>query len=186
LTNQGATADLADLLARSALGERDAFAALYRASAGRLFALALRILKRRDLAEEVLQDSFVKIWHHAGDYRPERAAPYTWLATIVRNRALDALRAAPPEDAGGDDASFDLRRDEDPGPLELAMASQDARALARCMETLAPPQRRMIAASFLQGLSHSELAKAAGEPIGTVKTWIRRGLQQLRRCLAPD
>jgi RNA polymerase sigma-70 factor (ECF subfamily) len=175
--------DLAALLARTALGERAAFAELYRAAGAKLFGFALRILTRRDLAEECLQEAFVSIWRHAGEFRPDRAQPMTWMTTIVRNRALDMLRAAPPEDGLGEEETMEQWAAADLGPLERAVASQEARALMRCLERLAPRQRQAIALGFFHGLAHEELARRLAQPLGTVKTWIRRGLQQLKNCL---
>lgn len=178
-----APADLADLLARSALGDRHAFAELYRHTSGKLYGLAMRVVRRSDLAEEVLQDAFINIWRHAGDFRPERAGAFTWMAAVVRNRALDLLRAAPREDSLGDDESPDDWAGDDPGPLDQAVASDEARALLNCLERLMPRERQVISLSYFRGLTHEELARHIEEPLGSVKTWIRRGLQQLRRCM---
>lgn len=175
------------LLARVAIGDRQALRALYDQAGSKLFGLALRITSRRDVAEDVVQESFVSIWHHAGDYRPQLAAPMTWMTTIVRNRALDALRrtaaarlasATPLDDA----PEADLR-DESAGPAELAQASQQARALNRCLQRLDQAQRQAVVLAYLQDFSHSELAERMHAPLGTVKSWIRRGLDRLRACL---
>jgi RNA polymerase sigma-70 factor (ECF subfamily) len=171
---------LAELLARTALRDQSAYEALYRATAPKLFGFALRILQRRDVAEDCLQDAFVSIWHRAGDYRADRAQPFTWMAAIVRNRALDFLRAAPRtrEIAGEED--LDAFQSDAPEP---GVGVEDAHALRRCLETLPAPHRQAIALSYFRGLAHAELAKSLAEPLGTVKTWIRRGLMQLRQCL---
>ncbi|WP_225934406.1 MULTISPECIES: sigma-70 family RNA polymerase sigma factor [unclassified Cupriavidus] len=175
------------LLGRVAIGDRQALRAVYDLSAAKLFGLALRITRKRDLAEDVVQESFVSIWHHAGDYRPQLAAPMTWMTTIVRNRALDALRrtatarlasATPLDDAPESDLA-----DTAAGPAELAQASQQARALNRCLQRLEHGQRQAIMLAYLQDMSHSELAERMHAPLGTIKSWIRRGLERLRACL---
>lgn len=175
--------ELAELLSRTALRDQIAYEALYRATAAKLFGLALRILRKRELAEDCLQDAFVSIWDRAGDYRLDRAQPFTWMAAIVRNRALDMLRAAPAyREVAGDDQLDDWAVERS-NPLEDAAASDEARALLRCLETLPAKHRQAIALSYFRGLAHAELAKNLAEPLGTVKTWIRKGLMQLRRCL---
>ncbi|WP_137718334.1 sigma-70 family RNA polymerase sigma factor [Methylobacillus flagellatus] len=171
------------LLNRSGQGDRAAFAALYQATSAKLFGLALRILHRRDLAEEAIQDVYVKIWHHAPSYRADKAAVMTWMTTITRNRCLDLLRSLPPEHGLNEEQSFDEWASDDLGPLEKATSNSEARALLQCMKQLAPLQRQAIALSYFQGMAHEQLARQLVQPIGTVKTWIRRGLQVLRSCM---
>lgn len=175
---------LAGLLARCALRDQRAFADLYRHTSSKLFGVALRILRRQDWAEEVLQESYVNIWNHAGDYVARKSAPLTWMTSIVRNRCLDWLRR-PQFEATGDeyDVAVDAWRDERPGPMESLAASADAAALARCLEQLEARQRQSIMLAFFHGLSHSELAGHLQQPLGTVKTWVRRGLERLKGCL---
>lgn len=175
--------ELAELLSRTALRDQVAYEALYRATAAKLFGFAFRILKRRELAEDCLQDAFVSVWHRASDYRIDRAQPFTWMAAIVRNRALDMLRAAPNyrEFAAGDE--LEAWQSESPNAIEEASAGDEARALRRCLESLPATHRQAIALSYFRGLAHAELAKNLAAPLGTVKTWIRKGLMQLRRCL---
>lgn len=174
---------LEDLLLAVAGGERDAFAALYRASAPQLFALALRILKRRDAAEEVLQEAFVNVWRHAVDYRPERGTAMGWMATIVRNRALDRLRRARPEtplEAAPERHSW---ADPAPDPLASATMSESARRLDTCLEQLEEGPRHAIRLAYYEGLTHEALSARLGAPLGTVKSWVRRGLIRLKTCL---
>jgi RNA polymerase sigma-70 factor (ECF subfamily) len=173
-------ASLDDLLARTALRDQTAYHALYQATAPKLFGFALRILKRRELAEECLQDAFVSVWYRAGDYRSERAQPFTWMAAIVRNRALDMLRATPVYQDIADDEALDALQSDAVAPPD---AADETQALRRCLETLPAAHRQAIALSYYRGLAHAELAKSLREPLGTVKTWIRRGLMQLKRCL---
>ena len=169
------------LVARSALGDRAAFRELYQATAPKLFAVALRILRREDWAEEVLQECYVSVWRHAAEYNAGRAAPLTWMTSIVRNRCLDWLRRPNPEPLP-DGALEDLESGS-PGPLARLEGARDSAALARCLRGLDARQRQAIALAFFDGLSHAELAKHLREPLGTVKTWVRRGLARLRSCL---
>jgi len=175
--------ELADLLFRTGQGDRQAFATLYQATSAKLFGFALRILSRRDLAEEALQDAFVNIWHHAAGYRPDKAAVMTWMTTIVRNRCLDLLRALPAEKQLAEDQSFDEWASDDLSPMEIAAAGSEARALLNCMNQLAPLQRQAIALSYFHGMAHEQLAQQLIQPLGTIKTWIRRGLQMLKTCM---
>jgi RNA polymerase sigma-70 factor (ECF subfamily) len=174
---------LEQLLGRAALGERAAFQELYRATAPKLFGVALRILRREDWAEEVLQECYVSIWTHAPDYRPGLAAPMTWMTSIVRNRCLDWLRRPRPEIADEDGALTEAAESDNPGPLALLERTKSAHALNRCLGELEPRQRQAIALAFYDGLSHAELASHMREPLGTVKTWVRRGLLKLKACL---
>jgi RNA polymerase sigma-70 factor (ECF subfamily) len=178
-------AQLAALLAQCALGNQPAFAELYRATAPKLFGVAVRILRREDWAEDVLQECYVSIWNHAADYTAARSAPLTWMTSIVRNRCLDWLRRPRPEAGGEDyDSVAEAWAADVPGPVEQLLAAADARALARCLVQLDSKQRQSITLAFFHGLSHSELAAHMREPLGTVKTWVRRGLERLRGCLS--
>jgi RNA polymerase sigma-70 factor (ECF subfamily) len=171
---------LEDLLARSAQGDRAAFRRLYQASAAKLYGVALRILKRGDWAEEVVQECFVSIWARAGDYRAGLSAPMTWMTSIVRNRCLDWLRRPAPEVSSD---MLDEVEGDHPGPLAALERVKDAEALARCLGALDARQRQAIALAFYDGLSHTELASHLRQPLGTVKTWVRRGLLRLKSCL---
>lgn len=178
---------LHSLLAAVALGDRTAFRTLYNATSARLFGFALRILKRKELAEEATQDAFVSIWHAAPSYQAYLSAPITWMATIVRNKALDVRRrqraSAETEFGPHDYDPINALQDVAAGPQERAQLSQDAQVLASCMERLAGRQRQAIGMAYLHDLSHSEVAAQLSLPLGTVKTWIRRGLERLRDCL---
>jgi RNA polymerase sigma-70 factor (ECF subfamily) len=173
---------LAALLARTALGDRAAFAELYAATRAQLFAVSLRIVRESGLAEEVLQDSFVSIWSHARDYAAARSAPTTWMTAIVRNRSLDVVRRTR-EEPDIDDALAANLVDESAAPADDVERRARAHTLRTCMEELEPEQRQSIALAFHHGLTHSELAQHLRRPLGTVKTHIRRGLLRLRDCL---
>ena len=174
---------LAGWLASCARRDRAAFASLYEATAAKLYGVALRILRREDWAEEVLQECYVSIWTHAPDYRAGLAAPMTWMTSIVRNRCLDWLRKPRLEVADEDGAFTESAESENPGPLAQLERAKDAQALARCLKGLEARQRQAIALAFYDGLSHAELASHMREPLGTVKTWVRRGLLRLKDCL---
>jgi RNA polymerase sigma-70 factor (ECF subfamily) len=175
---------IAELMARCALRDQRAFAELYRQTSAKLYAVAIRILKRNDWAEEVLQESFVNIWNHIVDYSSVRSAPMTWMTAIVRNRALDWLRR-PNLERG--DQNYDLlvesMPDDAPGPDIALGNSRDALALAECLKQLSGNQRQTIMLAYAHGLSHGELAEHLKQPLGTVKTWIRRGLERLKGCM---
>jgi len=174
---------LVALLAASAQGNRAAFEQLYRQTSAKLFGVALRIVRQEDLAEEVLQDCYIRIWNRAGDYREGLAAPMTWMASIVRNRSLDWVRRANPEVIDVDGEIIEGVASDTLGPLADLERSRDGAALARCLRELEAKQRQAILLAFHDGLSHSELAKQLREPLGTVKTWVRRGLAKLKACL---
>ncbi len=173
--------ELQSLLQGTARGDQDAFAALYQATSARLFGVCLRILRNRAAAEDVLQDAFVKIWHHASEYHSERGTVLTWLTTIVRYRALDYLRRVKPEDEL-DEQHEEVVSERD-GPFDWAVSGAEMEGLSLCLDELNDSQRQVIVLSFLEGLTHPELVKRVQSPLGTVKSWIRRGLQSLRRCL---
>jgi RNA polymerase sigma-70 factor (ECF subfamily) len=175
---------LAGLLARCAMRDERAAAELYRACAPKLFAVIARILRRGDWAEEVLQETYLSIWRHAGEYRPDLSAPLTWMTRIARNRALDWLRR-PREESLGEEYQPMVERltDETPDLIERLSVAAEAEALTRCLSALDANSRHAIALAYYHGLTHSEAAAHLGHPLGTVKTWIRRGLAELRLCL---
>lgn len=189
--------ELAQLLARTALGDRQAFEALYRATSAQLFGVVLRINHDRAQAEEVLQEVFVNIWRAAGGFDARLSQPLTWLTSLARNRAIDSLRrrAAEPatvsrfqglddgSDEGGERDLLEAMPSAEAGPLDLLDAASQAHELQRCMQALSGEQRSSLALAYYQGLSHAEVAQQMSQPLGTVKSWVRRGLQSLRNCL---
>ena len=176
-------AQLTGLLSACARRDQAALARLYQLTSAKLFGVALRILKRDDWAEDVLQECYLRIWDHAQDYRAGLAAPMTWMTSIVRNRCLDWLRRPNFELADVDGAIAEATASDGPGPLAQLERSSDAAAIARCLKGLEAKQRQAIALAFYDGLSHAELASHLREPLGTVKTWVRRGLMRLKSCL---
>lgn len=185
------SAELQQLLSRVALGDRAAFRRLYDATAPSLLGVALRILRQRERAEEALQDAFVNIWNRASAYQSALSQPMTWLTAIVRNRALDDVRSSARHrtdsldamDHEGEGAATQDVEDHSPGPQALLEQAADALAIRDCLDEIEGPQRQCLALAFYQGLSHSEVAQHIGSPIGSVKGWLRRGLDKLKRCL---
>lgn len=169
---------LEDLLARTALRDREAFNALYDLMAPHLFAVVLRILHTRSLAEEALQDAFVQIWQKAGQYRADKAQVNTWMTSIARYRALDMLRKT-----GRESLLEDLPDSILPEQQATQMLEAERADLALCMDELQAEQRQCIAMAYVEGYSHQELSDKLSTPLGTVKSWVRRGLQQLKECL---
>jgi len=179
---------LSGLLAGTAAGDQRAFRELYAATSSHLFALLVRMLKRQDWAEEALQDCYLKVWQKSESYAPDKGAPLTWLLSIARYRALDLLRMRRPEvlEADGDEDGPDLLS-EAPDPTQDLLAraeeSEGIGRLERCMEGLGSEQRSSVLLAYYEGYTHQELAARMKAPLGTVKSWVRRGLAQLRDCL---
>jgi RNA polymerase sigma factor (sigma-70 family) len=173
---------LARLLNRAAGGERRAFAELYQRTSGRLYGVCLRILRHSGEAEEILQEVFVTVWRRADRFDPARASAMTWLLTLTRNKAIDRLRQRR-EALLDDPIDLDRMVDERPGPMADAQASQDYVRLRHCLEALEPKQRRSVREAFFTGATYNELAARCQVPLPTLKSWIRRGLMQLRECL---
>lgn len=175
--------DTADLLRRIARADRAALAALFDSEAGRLIAIAQRIVRRRDLAEEVVQDVFVSIWHRAGQFDPARGNARSWMNVITRNRALNLLRDSARMDyRDGADLADLGDRQGDAMAAFTALADRDA--LRSCLEVLEEPKRRAILLCYVTGLNHGEAAATMQAPLGTVKAWIRRGVLALQECLS--
>jgi RNA polymerase sigma-70 factor (ECF subfamily) len=164
-----------------ARGDRLAFQQLYNQTCGRMMAVCLRILGDREQAEDAVQEAFIRIWHGARDYHGDRGAPLAWMLTIGRYAAIDMCRARRSHsdiDEHADDLIASL-----PDMDDWLAAENEAKALALCLEQLDGHQRESIAMAFYQGLSHEQLARHLGHPLGTVKSWVRRGLGALKRCL---
>jgi RNA polymerase sigma-70 factor (ECF subfamily) len=171
-----------EMLRRIADGDRHAFAELYRRAAPKLFGVALRITQRRDLAEEVLQESFVAVWQQAASYDPIRGSVMIWLTTIVRHRAIDQRRRrANLADAspGSEAALITLIA----GEADRADRGAELNALARCLHELEAAPRQAVLLAYIHGYTHDELASRLATPVGTIKSWIRRSLERLKRCL---
>ena len=184
---------LAQLLSRSALGDRAAFKQLYETTSAHLYAVLLRIQRDRAVAEDLLQEVYVSAWKAAGSFDAQQSQPLTWLTHIARNKAIDSLRRANAQprlesvhhdDDDDDRPDLDQRMvDDSPGPADLLERASDARELGHCMAGLSAQQRQSVALAFFDGLSHAEVAEQLRQPLGTVKSWVRRGLLALKSCL---
>jgi RNA polymerase sigma factor (sigma-70 family) len=188
MTTENQDALLIALLERIAQQDDVALKVLYRQCAHKLYGLALRVVTNRDWAEDVLQEAFLTIWRSAGDYRASLSPPLAWLGLIVRSRGLDLLRRRAADRSHLtqelDATLADTLVGDTPNPMDTAQASQQAWALHQCLGRLDNKQREVVSLAYVRDLSHSELAQQLSLPLGTVKTWIRRGLDQLRLCMA--
>jgi RNA polymerase sigma-70 factor (ECF subfamily) len=176
------------LLDRIALKDQGALKTLYDACAGKLYGLVLRVVTQRELAEDVLQEAFLNIWRSAPDYSASLSPPMAWMGLIVRSRALDLLRRRAAERTHltqeMDEVLADTLDGGGPTPLDTVQASEQAWAMNQCLSRLESKHRELVNLAYMRDLSHSELATQLKLPLGTVKTWIRRGLDQLRLCMA--
>ncbi|ULQ47909.1 sigma-70 family RNA polymerase sigma factor [Flagellatimonas centrodinii] len=170
-----------------ATAERDvlAFRRLYEATSSHLFGLLVRMLRQRDWAEEALQDCYLKIWNRAESYAPDKGTPLAWMMTIARYRALDLLRARREHLSLDDDSGRPEPIDLEPGPADDAETQEQLHRLEDCLTELPDEQRRSVLLAYYEGYTHSELASQLSSPLGTVKSWVRRGLSRLRECLDP-
>ena len=175
------------LLAAIAQQDESALGALYDATLSRVYSLALRITRKPEAAEEVVTDVYLQVWRKAADYDAARGRALTWLLTICHSRALDQLRRKDEAEAHPEPETLrtDLA-DGDNDPLDLLQAIENQSAIYAALESLNPIQRQLIALAFFKGLSHQEAAERSGLPLGTVKTHIRRALEQLRLTLKTD
>ncbi len=180
--NQAVTAggaELARLLQRVADGEAAAFQTFYDRTSAKLFGVILRILVERQESEDVLQEVYLSVWRKAATFDAAKASPITWAATIARNRAIDRLRARPPRAHAPVEAAFDLA-DDGPSADAGLIHDQDARRIAAALATLEPRHAAAIRACYFDGVTYDELAAREQVPVGTLKSWVRRGLIRLR------
>lgn len=173
--------DIEGYIARCALGDRDAFASLYRATSAKLFGICLRVLNSRSEAEDALQEIYVKVWRNAGRYQAGGYSPMTWLITIARNHAIDRLRARRAQGTGMDEA--EAVPDAAPGPEALAIAGSERGRLADCLSELPEDRSMAVQLAYLQGETYADLAARFNVPLNTMRTWLRRSLLKLKECL---
>jgi RNA polymerase sigma-70 factor (ECF subfamily) len=176
-------AQLSAALARVATGDKGALKSVYDLTSAKLFGICARMLKERDEAEDVLQEVYVSVWSRASSFDAERASPITWLATIARNRCIDRLRSRRSRQFAGLDQAEQVA-DEAPDAFTRAADAEDNERLRHCLDGLEGPHRRAIRSAFFDGLAYSQLALRDKVPLGTMKSWIRRGLMQLKGCLS--
>lgn len=170
-------------LRRIAEGDRAAFEQLYRATAARLLGICLRVLHDRAEAEDVLQEVYVSVWRKAPQFSPDKSSAMTWLASIARHRAIDRLRATPSLAVWLPVQLPEPEADPDATPGARAEADSERSQLDRCLRQLDARRRTLIRTAFFDGATYEDLAQRTGSPLGSVKSWIRRGLLQLRACL---
>jgi RNA polymerase sigma-70 factor, ECF subfamily len=199
LTMARNSASLEVLLKLTGCGDQHAFANLYQQTSGPLLGIAYRILGRKQVAEDALQDAFVSVWKRAAQYDPGISQPMTWLASIVRNQSIDLLRTEKRRGEVSAQSPFTINDDDDRNSMEECSAESsvatsisqleqlssavEAMQIKDCMGTLDAPCRQSMALAYYRGLSHTEVAAHMSVPLGTIKTWIRRGLEQLKFCL---
>ncbi len=174
---------LAAAIARVAAGDRAALRIVYEDTSAKLFGVCLRILNDRGEAEDVLQEVYVTVWRKAGSFDPSRASPITWLVAIARNRAIDRLRAGALRRRMDPIEAADDVSDPAPAALELVESTEQSSRLRTCLQELEARQSAAIRSAFLDGTTYEELAARMSVPLGTMKSWIRRGLSKLRACL---
>ena len=176
------------LLDRVALADESALKELYDLTSSKLYGVAVRVVTNREWAEDVLQEAYLNIWRIAGAYQASLSPPMAWMGLVVRSRGLDFLRRRTSDRADHvqelDDVISDTVAGDSPNPMDTTQASEQACALHQCLSKLEKKQREVVSLAYLRDLSHSELAEQLKLPLGTVKTWIRRGLEQLRGCMA--
>lgn len=176
--------ELEQLIARVALGDRDAFDQLYEATSAKLHAICLSVLKDRPEAEETLQEVYIRIWQNAARYSANGLSPMTWLITIARNRAIDRLRSRSAAPATAPAEAAAVLPSAEPGPETATIRAQERQMLDECLAQLAEPQAGAVRAVYLEGITYADLAEREGKPINTVRSWLRRSLLRLKDCVS--
>ena len=174
--------DLEAMIGRIALGDRKAFSGLYDATSAKLFGVALRVLNNRSEAEDALQEVFVKVWNAADRYQVNGLSPMTWLITIMRNHAIDRLRARRAKTSDLDEVAE--LADLSPGPEAQLIAKSEAGRIADCLGQLDPDKADAVRRAYMEGETYAELAVRYAQPLNTIRTWLRRSLLKLRECLS--
>ena len=175
-------AELVWLLASVAKGDEAAFERLYEATRAKLFGVGLRILRRQELAEEVIQEAYVKIWHSAGQFNPGLASPITWMVSIARNRAIDVVRKRSELSIEEEPAAMEVASDT-PEPLARREMTEELKRVLECVGRLDPERQKLVLLAYYNGWSREQLAEKFDTPLNTVKTWLRRSMIDIRECL---
>jgi RNA polymerase sigma-70 factor (ECF subfamily) len=175
-------ADLVSLIAAVAKGDEAAFERLYVATRAKLYGVVLRILRRQELAEEIIQETYVKIWNSAGQFNPELASPITWMTSIARNRAIDLVRKKSEASIEEEPDAMEVAADS-PDPLARREMTEELKRLLECVGRLEPDRQRLVLLAYYNGWSREQLAEKFAAPINTIKTWLRRSLLDIRECL---
>lgn len=173
--------DLAAALERVARGDRSAFELVYQATSLKLYGIVVRIVGRRDLADEILQDLYVRVWQRAGNFDPASGSPITWLAAIARNLALDEAKRKTA--ASIEDFPEILQRPSGDDPSANQERNEEVRRLYACLDGLGRERKEVVLLAYHYGMTREEISSRFGRPVATVKTWLRRSLAQLRDCL---
>ena len=173
--------DLVAALQQTARGDRAAFRLVYEATSLKLYGIVVRILGRRDLADEVLQEVYIRVWQRAGDFDTASGSPITWMAAIARNLALDEARRKTPRSIEDFPEILQLPSDDDPSAT--IERNEDLRRLQACLDGLEPEKKELVLLVYYYGMTREEISSRINRPVATVKTWLRRSLAQLRDCL---
>ncbi|BAM87736.1 RNA polymerase ECF-type sigma factor [Bradyrhizobium oligotrophicum S58] len=175
-------AELVRLLAAVAQGDEAAFERLYAATRAKLYGVVLRILHRQDLAEEVVQETYVKVWNNAAQFNPAVSSPITWMAAIARNRAIDLVRKRGELSLEDEPSALEVAA-ETPDPLARREMSEELKRLLECVGQLEPDRQKLVLLAYYNGWSREQLATKFEAPVNTVKTWLRRSMMDIRQCL---
>jgi RNA polymerase sigma-70 factor (ECF subfamily) len=175
-------AELVWLIAAVARGDEAAFERLYAATRAKLYGVVLRILRRQDLAEEVVQETYVKVWNNAAQFNPAVSSPITWMAAIARNRAIDLVRKRSELSLEDEPSALEVAA-ETPDPLARREMSEELKRLLECVGQLEPDRQKLVLLAYYNGWSREQLATKFEAPVNTVKTWLRRSMMDIRQCL---
>ncbi|GAC1589309.1 MAG: sigma-70 family RNA polymerase sigma factor [Sphingomicrobium sp.] len=178
-------AELVWLIAGTSRGDQAAFERLYAATRAKLFGVVLRILRRQDLTEEVIQEVYVKIWKSAERFDPSVASPITWMVTIARNRAIDIVRRRTEISIEDESSAMDVAADT-ADPLASREMTEELKRVLECVGRLEPDRQKLLLLAYYNGWSRQQLAAKFDQPVNTVKTWLRRSMLDVRNCLGPE
>lgn len=170
------------LIAAVAKGDEPAFERLYAATRAKLYGVVLRILRRQDISEEVIQEAYIRIWNNAGQFNPGVASPITWMVSIARNKAIDVVRKRGETSLEEEPSAMEVAADT-PDPLARREMTEELKRLLECVGRLEPDRQKLVLLAYYNGWSREQLAEKFGAPVNTVKTWLRRSMLDVRGCL---